>query len=123
MDIREQIIVNGNIAVKLQPYTELRFERLQGVEKEIDVFAEKHPDISFQEMKREDKARFWMKKAKILWDPNPVTGEDGLPLHVPADQWDKKNNFFTIEFFLDKSFEYPLLKKSQDFFLTQEMYL
>lgn len=123
MDIREQIIVNGSIPVKLHPYTELRHEKIQEVEADIDKFTEENPQLTFQDMKRDKKAEFWMRKAKILWEPVIETDDKGNPISIPDNHWDKNEKFFTKEFFMDKAFEYTLLRKSQDFFLMQEVFL
>jgi hypothetical protein len=122
MDFREQILVN-EVPIRLQPYTELRHKQLANIEGDIDKIVEKNPDMRFKDLDRSVKADIWMKKAKILWEPQPELGEDGKPSKLNAEFWDDKNNFFTKKFFTDPSFEYPLLKKSQFFFLSQEVFL
>lgn len=123
MDIREQIIVNGSIPVKLHPYTELRHEKLQEVESDIDAFAKENADLAFRDMDREKKAEFWMRKAEILWEPVIDKDEKGNPLNIDPEHWDKDEKFFSKAFFEDKAFEYTLIRKSQDFFLMQEVFL
>ena len=122
MDIREVIKVNG-IRVRLQPYTELRYEQFLKIQDKIDKYVDKNEDLTFREMPRSDKAKFWKEKAMILWEPDPVMGDDGIPVGLSAEQWDKKTQFFTEKFFEDKAFEHPLLEKTQNFFLNQEFFL
>lgn len=121
MDVREQVKVNG-ITVRLQPYTELRHEELQKVHADIDKYIDKNPDITFRDMPRDKKAEFWMRKAKILWEPEPII-IDGEPRDMIKAHWDAKNKFFTKEFFKDKAFEQSILQKTQVFFLNQEVFL
>lgn len=122
LDIREAITVNG-VEVRLIPYTELRFEQLKKIDADIDKFVEANENLSFSEMDIKKKADFWYRKAKILWEPKPQIGLNGDPVTLNKDYWDSKENFFTMKFFMDKDFEYPLLKKTQNFFLNQEFFL
>lgn len=131
MDIREQITING-VMVRLQPYTELRHKKLEQLDKEVDKYTNENPGMTFRDMPRDKKAEFWMKRAKILWEPQPELDRDGnikrslakpFDENLPADYWDKEEKFFTKAFFEDEAFEYPLLEKTQIFFLTQEFFL
>lgn len=122
LDIRTPIKVNG-IEIRLIPYTELRFKQLKKVDKDIDEFVKENESLSFQDMDRKKKAEFWYRKAKILWEPKPQIGANGDPVTLNADYWDKQEKFFTMEFFMDDNFEYPLLRSSQNFFLNQEFFL
>ena len=122
IDIREAIKVNG-VEVRLIPYTELRYKQLKRVDKDIDKFVEQNENIRFQDMDKSKKADFWYRKARILWEPKPEIGSNGDPVTLNADYWDKKEKFFTKKFFEDENFEYPLLRKSQNFFLNQEFFL
>ena len=122
LELREKIIVSG-VPVYLEPYTALRESQLKKVDKEIDEFIDKNKDLSFDKMDITHKAEFWMKKARVLWEPAPRRGASGEVVDLNADFWDEVNGFFTIEFFKDSSFEYPLLKKSQDFFFMQAFFL
>ena len=115
IDIREAIKVNG-VEVRLIPYTELRYKQLKRVDKDIDKFVEQNENIRFQDMDKSKKAEFWYRKARILWEPKPEIGSNGDPVTLNADYWDKKEKFFTKKFFEDENFEYPLLRKSQNFF-------
>lgn len=122
LELREKIIVN-NTPVYIQPYTELRAQMLQRVEGEITEFVKKNAKVRFSDMDISVKADIWMKKAKILWDPAPKQDAEGNVLELNDNHWDKKDQFFTSEFFKDPSFEYPLLRKTQDFFLSQGFFL
>lgn len=122
LDVREAIKVNG-IEVRLIPYTELRYKQLKRVDDDIDKFIQANENLSFSEMDRAKKADFWYRKARILWEPKPVIGDNGDPVTLNKDFWDSKENFFTKKFFMDDNFEYPLLRKSQNFFLNQEFFL
>lgn len=122
MDIREVIKVN-DIRVRLQPYTELRFEQWQKVQEKIDKYIDKNKDLKFRDMPRSEKAKFWKEKAMIFWEPEPIMGDDGIPVGLSEEQWDKKAQFFSEKFFEDKAFEFPKLEKTQIFFLNQEFFL
>jgi len=121
-DFRELIKVNGT-PVRLQPYTELRHIQIAKVDVEINEFIDKNPDLIFSAMERSKKAYFWKKKAQILWEPQPEIGVDGEVKNLIKDHWDSKEKFFTQSFFEDSNFEYPLLQKTQVFFLNQEVFL
>jgi hypothetical protein len=114
--------VNG-VIVRLQPYSELRHKQLSKVNKEIDAFVDKNQSLTFRDMDRKKKAEFWMKKAQILWEPEPEFDASGELKNMIASHWDKKTQFFTPKFFEDEAFEYPLLQKTQVFFLNQEVFL
>ena len=122
LELREKILVNG-IPVYIQPYSELRAKMLDRVEDEITEFVKKNAKVRFSDMDIAVKADIWMKKAKILWEPSPQRDAEGNILHLNDNHWDKEAQFFSMEFFKDNAFEYPLLKKTQDFFLSQGFFL
>ena len=122
MDFRERTTVN-EVPIRLNHYSELRHRELAKVEEQIDKIVEKNPDVRFTDLDKSIKADIWYKKAKILWEPEPEMGEDGVPVGLNKEFWDSKEQFFTIEFFKDPAFERSLLRKTQVFFLNQEMVL
>jgi len=104
MDLREQIQVNG-VRVRLKPYTELRYKQMQKIEDDIDAFVQQNNDKSFKDIPVKDKAQFWMRKARILWEPEPRFDQNGEPVELTEAHWDKKEQFFTPSFFEDDAFE------------------
>lgn len=122
MDFRETITVNG-CKVKLQPYTELKHSLLRKVDKDVDSFVKSNPELKFSDVPRSKKAEFWMDRARILWEPCPVFGDDGIPKGLPETHWDRKEQFFTKAFFENEDFEQSTLEKTQIFFLNQEFFL
>lgn len=128
MDIRDQITVN-NFSIRLQPYTELRHRELKKVDERVDKwFDTQDQNLRFSELDRSKKAEFWMARAEILWEPQPRYNENGEVVDLNDDPilpeyWDEKKKFFTKKFFEDPAFEYSLLKRSQDFFLMNVVFL
>ena len=116
MEIRDTISVNG-FTVNLVPYTEKRMRELNEVLKEIDEFVKENSDMLYDDIPNEKKVNWWMRKARILWNPeyDPALQEKGW--------WDKKEGFFSKEFFDPEHFEYPQLQKSEVFFRNQRLYL
>ena len=98
---QEQITVSGRL-VKLRPYTERRMKQLLDVRAEIDKYIEKHPEMTIDEIDRKLVAKWWKRKADILWE-----SEKELP----------------VSFFESEDFEITWLKKSEDFFLNSRIYL
>lgn len=116
MDLREQILVNGH-PVRIQPYTERRAKELDKINKEVDGWIKENKSLKFSQVPKKMKADIWMRKARIMWQPYPDRET------IAADQWDEKEQFFTKKFFEDQDFEYPLLQKTEVFFMSQELYL
>ena len=98
---QEQIIVSGEI-VRLRPYTERRMKQLIEVKTEIEAYVDKHPEMTIDEIDRKMVAKWWKRKADILWE-----SEKELPL----------------SFFESEDFEVTWLKKTEDFFLNSRIYL
>lgn len=98
---QEQIIVSGEI-VRLRPYTERRMKQLIEVKVEIEAYVDKHPEMTIDEIDRKMVAKWWKRKADILWE-----SEKELPL----------------SFFESEDFEVTWLKKTEDFFLNSRIYL
>jgi|DEB0MinimDraft_4_1074332.scaffolds.fasta_scaffold19803_3 hypothetical protein len=101
MIAQEQIIVSGKI-VRLRPYTERRMKQLLEVQGDINKYVEKHPDMSIDEIDRKMVAKWWKRKADILWEC-----DEELP----------------VSFFESEDFEITWLRKTEDFFLNSRIYL
>jgi len=116
MEIKDTLSVNG-YTVNLVPYTEKRMRELNDILKEIDDYVKKNPDMLYDDIPSEKKVDWWMRKARILWNPefDIRLQEKGL--------WDRKEGFFSKEFFDPEEFEYPMLQKSEVFFRNQRLYL
>lgn len=99
--IDKYITVSG-VRVRLVPYTERRFKALLGVQAEIDEFIKKDPDMTLDEIDRGIIAGWWKRKADVLWQADKELDE---------------------KFFSSPDFESSLLKDSEDFFLSNRMYL
>jgi hypothetical protein len=99
--IEKHIVVSG-VKVKLKPYTEKRFKELLDVQKDIDEFISKNPDMTFVELDRSMVAKWWKRKADILWEPSVNLSES---------------------FFESEDFESSLLKDTEAFFLANGQYL
>lgn len=101
MIAQEQIIVSGK-TVRIRAYTERRLSQLLEVQKDIQQFIDKNPDLIFDELDRKKVANWWKRKADILWECDEELG---------------------LDFFESPDFEVTWLKKSEDFFLTSRIYL
>lgn len=97
----KNIIVSG-VLVKLKPYTEKRFELLKQVTEEIQAYIDKNPEISIDEVDKTQRAKWWKRKAEILWEPEKE---------------------LDLSFFEADTFEFPLLKETEDFFVRSRLYL
>jgi hypothetical protein len=95
-----KLIVSG-VTVSLKPYSEARMKQLVDVNREIQEFIEKNPDLSVTQI-ADQRASWYKRKAAILWE-TPHALDD--------------------EFFKSEDFEASLLKDSEDFFLTNSVYL
>lgn len=93
--------VSGRV-VTLLPYSEHRHKMLLQVLAEIDEYIEKNPDVKFNEVDRDLRAKWWKRKGDILWECDE-----------PLD----------IAFYKSEHFESSQLKKAQDFFLYNALFL
>jgi hypothetical protein len=118
MDLREQITVSG-VAVRLQPYTEKRRKALDKVTAEVNEFVAKDPTRSWDDFPVAEKAKFWKRKAEILWEP-VVSESQKKELE---ELWCHKSNFLSDLFFQSDEFEYTMIQKTEFFFLNQRVYL
>jgi hypothetical protein len=99
--IEKHIVVSG-VKVRLRPYTEKRFRQLLEVQTEIDQYVAENPELTFLEIDRKMVAKWWKRKADILWDsPTPLSES----------------------FFESEDFESSLLKDTEAFFLANGQYL
>ena len=120
MELRDTLKVNG-VTVELLPYTEKRAAELNQVNADIDKYLEKSDaDLKIEDVPKNKRADWWMRKAKILWQP--------LDLHQAKREGDIEGRhiegeFFSKDFFSWENFEYPKLRKSEIFFMTQKNYL
>jgi len=94
------LVVNG-VTVKLRPYSEKRLAMLVDINKEIQEFIDKNPDLSVGDI-TDKRAGWYKRKADILWEA----------------PYELKEDFFSHE-----DFESSLLKDSEDFFLKHSVYL
>lgn len=98
----DKYILVSDVRVRLRGYTERRMAQLQEINKEIDVFIEKNPNITIEEIDPKLKAKWWKGKADIMWEPLE-----------PLKQ----------EFFESEDFESSMLRDSEALFLTNKQYL
>lgn len=98
----DKYILVSDVRVRLRGYTERRMAQLQEINKEIDVFIEKNPNITIEEIDPKLKGKWWKGKADIMWEPLE-----------PLKQ----------EFFESEDFESSMLRDSEDLFLTNKQYL
>lgn len=119
MQLQDTVNVNG-YPVRLIPYTERRREELDRITKQINDFVDNNSGLAYDDVDKEKRAEWWMAKARILWEPlvDPET-----VIENNASHWDRKANHFSKEFFMDDDFEYPMLQKTEVFFLNQRLYL
>jgi hypothetical protein len=101
MIVQEEITVSGE-RVKLRPYTERRLSQLVEIQQEIQEYIEANPEMGFDEIDKKKVAKWWKRKAEVLWET-----QEPLPL----------------SFFESPDFEVTWLKKSEDFFLASRVYL
>lgn len=100
----QSIIVNG-IRCVIAPYSEKRYKALRQIHEEIDLYLEKNAERSFDdimESERKRVAKWWKRKADILWKPER-----------PLDE----------AFFESDDFEAGQLKDTENFFLANRLYL
>lgn len=118
MQLQDTIQVNGH-TMRLIPYTERRQRELDKIAKEIEDFLDldKNKGMLYDQLDRSQRAEWWMAKARILWEPLVD------PEAVDKNLWDRKAGHFSKEFFMSEDFEYPMLRKSEVFFLNQRLYL
>lgn len=95
------MIVSGK-RVRLNPYTERRFKLLMTVIEEIDRYCEANENVTFMDIDRDVKAKWWKRKGDILWECDE-----------PLD----------VDFYKSEDFESSQLKKAQDFFLQNGLFL
>jgi len=100
--IRDKVIFVNGKKVYLKPYSEKRLKQLVEVQAEIDAFIESNPQATFADIDTKERAKWWKKKADILWETDEPLKE---------------------EFFASEEFESSLLKDSEDFFLSYRVYL
>lgn len=99
--MNDTMIVSGK-RVRLKPYTERRFKSLIGIIEEIDAYCEANDKLRFMDIDRETKGKFWKRKGDILWECDE-----------PLD----------MDFYKSEDFESSQLKKAQDFFLQNGLFL
>ena len=102
IDFIEKYIIVSGVRVKLRPYTEKRLKQLLEIQKEIDDYIEENPTMTFDDLDRKLVAKWWKRKADILWQPIEPLKE---------------------EFFASEDFESSLLRDSETLFLTNRQYL
>jgi len=100
--INDKMLIVSGVAVKLKPYTEKRFELLKQVTEEIQAYIAKNPEITIEEVDKDLRAKWWKRKAEILWEPETE---------------------LKLDFFKSDTFEFPLLKETEDFFIRSRLYL
>jgi hypothetical protein len=93
--------VNG-IKVKLNPYSEARFKKLQAINQEVMDFITTNSEMTINDIPDEKKESWWRAKAEILWTAD-----------VP----------FPEGFFSNEEFELGLLKDSEDNFIVRRLYI
>lgn len=93
--------VSGKV-VKLRPYTEKRFKDLMAVTEEIDKYIAENPEVTFADIDPDLKASWWKRKGDILWYCDEPLGMD---------------------FYRSENFESSQLRKAQDFFLHNGLFL
>lgn len=96
-----KIEVSGRI-VTLRAYTEKRLKALNEINTEISEFIRKNPTMVIDDVPKDKKVDWWMRKAEILWQAEP---------QLPKS------------FFEDDDFESSKLKDTEDFFITRRLYL
>lgn len=98
-----RLLIRG-VEVVTNPYTARRYKALKAIQDEIDDYISKNPDLSFDDVPDKLKGKWWKAKGDILW-----TTANGVELDEA---------FYTHE-----DFEVGLLKKVQDFFLMNRLFL
>lgn len=98
----EKTLYVNKKAFKLNPYSEKRLAALEEVNAEIRKWAADNPEQRFSEIPAEKKADWWYRKAQVLWS---------------AESFPEK------KFFADPDFESGLLQDSENFFVSQRLYL
>ena len=99
--IDKYITVNG-ISVRLRPYTVKRMKQLEGINQEVDVYLEKNPGATIDDIERSQIAKWWKAKADVMWEPSAKMDE---------------------KFFESDEFESSMLRDSEALFLTNKQYL
>ena len=97
----QKMMVSGR-SVVIRAYTEKRLKQLNEINKEISEFVQANPDMMIDDVPKEKRVDWWMRKAAILWDADPALGK---------------------AFFEDEDFESSKLKDTEDFFITRRLYL
>lgn len=101
MAFEQRLVVSGK-TVRLNPYSERRFELLVQIGNEIDEYIKTNPNVTFSDIDRTLRAKWWKRKADVLWSCDE-----------PLD----------LEFFESKEFESSQLKLSEDLFFQNGLYL
>jgi len=96
-----KIQVSGR-TVTLRAYTEKRLKALNEINVEISEFIRNNPTMIIDDVPKDKKVDWWMRKAAILWQAEPELGKS---------------------FFEDDDFESSKLKDTEDFFITRRLYL
>ncbi len=93
--------VNG-IRVKLNPYSEARFKKLQVINEEVMDFISANSQMTINDIPAENKEKWWRAKADVLWSSETP---------------------FPEGFFSNEDFELGLLKDSEDNFIVKRLYI
>lgn len=102
IDFIDKYVLVSGVRVKLRPYTERRMKMLIDIQKEIDEYIDKNSDLTFDDLDRGMVAKWWKRKADILWEATTPLKE---------------------EFFASEDFESSVLRDSETLFLTNRQYL
>lgn len=99
----DRYIVRG-VEVIAQPYSEKKYKQLATIQAEIDGYIAKNPELTFDEVPAELKGKWWKAKGDILWKT-----ANGVELDEA--------------FYAHEEFESGVLKRVQDFFLINRLFL
>jgi hypothetical protein len=93
--------VNG-IRVKLNPYSESRFNKIRVINEDISAWINDNQDKGISDIPSEMKEKWWRAKADVLWTPDKP---------------------FPEGFFADEEFEVGILKESEESFIVKRLYI